>query len=231
MGGTLRKTLGKGTLRYGELLTAIVEIEGVMNARPLCYQYSDQLDDVITPSHLMHGRRIFNRHSNEVVSDETGVTLNKRFAHLLMVIEHAKSRWRQEYITELREYHRCKNKVPEKQAKVGDVVLIEDEKIPRVKWRLGVIDSLITSKDGYIRGCKLKVSVRGKSSIIQRPVNQLHYFEVSSSSTPTSSILTIRLPSLIKVRVLLLKSLQSELVRSNKNHLVECEERLQWLAK
>ena len=185
---TLRKTLGKGTLRYGELLTAIIEIEGIMNSRPLCYQYSDQLDDVITPSHLLHGRRIFNWHSNESISDETTYTLTNRLKHLQTVIDHMKNRWRHEYLTELREYHRCKNKVPEKQAMVGDVVLVEDKKIPRVKWRMGIITHLILSKDGYIRGCKLKVSDKGRISVIQRPVNHLYYFEVSSSSIAITDI-------------------------------------------
>ena len=58
----LRKTLGKSKLNYEELYTVIVEIESVLNSRPLCYIYDDEIDDVITPSHLMHGRRILQSH-------------------------------------------------------------------------------------------------------------------------------------------------------------------------
>ena len=57
---TLRKTLGKAILRFGELLTIITEIEGVMNNRPLCYLYSDNIEDVITPHHLIFGDSILN---------------------------------------------------------------------------------------------------------------------------------------------------------------------------
>ena len=54
----LKKTLGKSKLMYEELLTVTFEIEGVINSCPLCYVSDDPTDNVITPSHLMIGRRL-----------------------------------------------------------------------------------------------------------------------------------------------------------------------------
>ena len=91
--------------------------------------------------------------------------------------------WKKEYLTELREYQRCNNRLPAKQVKIGDVVLISDDKIPRCRWRLGKVEELLKSKDGRVRGCKLRVHCdKKKIAYLNRPVNKLCYFEVSSSS-------------------------------------------------
>ena len=178
-----------------------------MNSRPLCYQYSDQVDDVITPSHLIHGRRIFNLNVDDLIINENSVSLTRRLKHLQTVIVQMKNRWENEYLTELREYHRCKNNIPEKQAKVGDVVLVEEKKMPRVRWRLGIITSLFKSKDDHIRGCRLRVSDKGRISEIQRPVNHLFYFEVSSPpTTENSEILTLPAEQTILSHLLLVEN-------------------------
>ena len=54
----LRKILSKSKLTYEELLTVICEIESVVNSRPLCYVYDDSIEETITPSHLLLGRRV-----------------------------------------------------------------------------------------------------------------------------------------------------------------------------
>ena len=53
----LRKTLGRAVLTYDELLTLVVETEAVLNSRTLSYISSDDLDEPLTPSHLLIGYR------------------------------------------------------------------------------------------------------------------------------------------------------------------------------
>ena len=48
----LRKVLGQAKFSHDELLTALVEIEMVLNSRPLTYVSADDLDEPLTPSHL-----------------------------------------------------------------------------------------------------------------------------------------------------------------------------------
>jgi len=38
--------------------TAVVEIEAILNSRPLFYVGPDDLDETLTPSHLLTGHRI-----------------------------------------------------------------------------------------------------------------------------------------------------------------------------
>ena len=52
----LRKIIGQASFSYDELLTAVIEVEGVLNSRPLSYVSLDYLDEPLTPSHLISDR-------------------------------------------------------------------------------------------------------------------------------------------------------------------------------
>ena len=54
----LKKTLGRARLTYEELLTVLTEVECILNSRPLTYLYPDDLEEPLTPSHLISGRRL-----------------------------------------------------------------------------------------------------------------------------------------------------------------------------
>ena len=54
----LRKTLRNAKLNYDELHTVLVKVEETLNFRSLTYVSSDDPEEPLTPSHLMHGRRI-----------------------------------------------------------------------------------------------------------------------------------------------------------------------------
>ena len=54
----LRKIVGRAKLNYDELLTAVTEVESIINSRPLSYISSEDLEEPITPSHFLTGRRL-----------------------------------------------------------------------------------------------------------------------------------------------------------------------------
>ena len=98
---SIRKTLGRATLNFDELNTILIEIEGVINARPLTYVYDDEdpLSSVLTPSHLIYGRRLTtlpNSAHFEIVS--TFQTLTRRHKHLRNLLQRVTKQWRQEYL-------------------------------------------------------------------------------------------------------------------------------------
>ena len=55
--------------------------------------------------------------------------------------------------------------------KVDDVVVIEEDVVPRYRWRLGVVVELLKVSDGYVRGTKVKV---GKTKNIPCLVSRLY---------------------------------------------------------
>jgi len=48
----LRKSIGRARLSYDELSTLMVEIESIINSRPLSYLSLEDLEEPLTPSHL-----------------------------------------------------------------------------------------------------------------------------------------------------------------------------------
>jgi len=55
---SLRKAIGRAALRFDELNTRLIEIESVVNARPLTFVYVNckGINYVLTPSHLLYRR-------------------------------------------------------------------------------------------------------------------------------------------------------------------------------
>ena len=70
MKGCLKKTLRNARLTYEELLTVITEIACVLNSKPLTFVNSEDMDEPLTPSHLVMGRRLLSlpeEKDNEIV--------------------------------------------------------------------------------------------------------------------------------------------------------------------
>ena len=157
--------------------TAIVEIEAIVNSRPLAYIYPDDLEQPLTPSHLLVGRRLLSLPDHltylEPEEDEdfelTTESLQRRAKYLNSVLNHFWRRWSREYLLELRDTHRQRStENSQKSIETGDMVLIHDQDHPRGFWKMAKVLSLITGKDGVVRGAVLKVAAqRGPPTTLQ----------------------------------------------------------------
>ena len=186
----LRKVVGRARLYYDELSTVLIEIEAVINCRPLTYVSAEDLDEPLTPSHFLYGRRIQNLPdglSEEHGDEEFTVTqscLSKRLKHLNATLNQFWKCWRGEYLLELRDAHRHHGgKSDAAPPSVGDVVLVEDEDKPRGLWKLARVSSLITGRDGHPRGAVLHVPSSGGQGTLQRPLQRLFPIEVVDQPT------------------------------------------------
>lgn len=181
----LRKVVGRARLFYDELSTVLTEIEAVINCRPLTYISAEDLDEPLTPSHFLYGRRIQNLPdglSEEHGEEEFAVAqpcLSKRLRHLNATLNQFWKRWRGEYLLELRDAHRRHGgRLDAIPPSVGDIVLVEDEGKPRGLWQLARVSSLITGRDGHPRGAVLHVPSSGSQGTLQRPLQHLFPIEV-----------------------------------------------------
>ena len=131
----MRKTIGQARLNYDEMTTALVKAEAVLNSRPLTYVTMDDMDEPLTPSHLLTGHRILSLPSNPKLNDkENGDEefclnecdqLTRRARHLNRTLNTLWDRWRQEYLLELPEAHRHnQGSLNTAAEKVDDVVVV-----------------------------------------------------------------------------------------------------------
>ena len=174
--------MSKSKLTYEELLTVICEIESVVSSRPLCYVYNDSIEEVITPSHLLLGRGVLTKLDIDFNENNLDCNILSRLVHYLQtLIVHYWNRWKQEYLSELRERHELTNVILDRQIKLNEVVIIEETHTPRLRWKIGQVEEFVTSKDGFNRGCKLRVIGKGRHYFIKRPVNKLYTLEIRDS--------------------------------------------------
>ena len=192
----LRKVVSRARFSYDELHTAVVEIEAVINSRPLSYLHPDDLEQPLTPSHLLVGRRLLSLPDHlchlEPEDDEdfelNTTSVQKRVKHLNNIINHFWRRWRREYLLELRDTQRVRvSKGVKKTLTDGDIVLLHDADLPRGCWKLAKVQGLITGRDGKVRGASLKVASRsGTPTMLNRPLQLLYPLEIHVDPHPTS---------------------------------------------
>ena len=140
----LRKTLRNAKLDYEELHTLLVEVERMLNSRPLKYVFSDDVEEPLSPFHLIYGRGILSLPEvtpvreaslNQEASCNDGPTRRK---YLRLLLDHFWKRWSKEYFTEL---HRQRRR-PEGSISlsVGDVVTLFEDNLSCSQWRLERVD-------------------------------------------------------------------------------------------
>ena len=91
-----------------------------------------------------------------------------------LLLQHFTSRWINEYLTSLREFHRTSGSNDCKIA-TGDIVLVHDDG-PRIQWRLAIIEDLIHGGDGLVQAANIRTS----TGLTNRPIVRLIPLEVSA---------------------------------------------------
>jgi hypothetical protein len=194
----LKKIIGKSKLTYEELLTAVIEVEAIINSRPLSYVSMDDLEEPLTPSHLLVGRRLLSipdhipsNHPRDYNTSNS--ELNDRMRHLNNILDHFWTRWKKEYLLELRECHRHPHQTRgSDKINVGDVVVVHEDGKHRGFWKLGRVEKLLVGQDGESRGAVVKVHQKeGHCILLRRPVQKLFPIEVNSADTCEDEILNV----------------------------------------
>ena len=177
---SLKKILGRSFVTVSELQTIVVEIEAILNDRPLTYLSSDVQDnEPLTPSHLLYGRRItslpYPDNGDELEDPNYGddSALRRRNNLQAAVLQRFGSRWRHEYLTSLREFHRSSGN-NEQTIKEDELVIVHDDK-PRNTWKLAIIEELIRGNDALVRAA----NIRTKNGRTNRPITKLYPSGVS----------------------------------------------------
>ncbi|XP_029670916.1 uncharacterized protein LOC115240087 [Formica exsecta] len=162
----LRRTIGETALTYEELTTLLVQIEAVLNSRPLC-PLSDDPEDLaaLTPGHFIIGAAPTTIPEPSLTS--VPLTRLSRWQLIQQQLQHFWSRWSAECLQ--RQLAISKWHHPSTQIKVGSLVLLTDERFPPSKWPLARVTQLHLGSDGLCRVVTLKTA----TTELKRPITKL----------------------------------------------------------
>ena len=167
----LRAILGESRTTDEELLTAVVEVEGILNSRPLTYCSSDSNDEhVLTPNHFLYGP--MGGQLAPRVIDDLAFNPRNRWRFTQDLISKCWKRLMKEYLSALN----TRNKWVEEKRNIApdDVVLLVDPGNPRGHWPLGQIQEVFPGPDGKVR--VVRVRTGGKDYV--QPITKLCPLEI-----------------------------------------------------
>ena len=146
-----------------------MEIESTLNSRPLTYEYDEAGEEMLMPAHLIFGRRIQSMpdpSASEESDEEESRSCSDRFRYLRTRLAHFWSRWRNEYLKDLREIHCRESGKPARITEVGDVVTVHEDNKKIGNWKMDIVEKLVKGKDGVVRGAEVRVITKGRRTCI-----------------------------------------------------------------
>ncbi|XP_055922514.1 uncharacterized protein LOC129953385 [Eupeodes corollae] len=164
--GHLYRSLGNAKLSFEELSTALVEIEAIMNSRPITSISTDPNDfEALTPAHLLIGSSL--KAIPELLTEVSDISYLERWRRINAVKTHFWKRWSNEYVTELQGRGKWTTSSPN--IAIGSLVIIHEDNLPPQKWLLGRVTKVIEGPDGRVRVADVKTQ-RGT---FRRPIRKL----------------------------------------------------------
>lgn len=162
----LKRVLGMANLTYEEMYTLLVQIEGILNSRPLTPLSSDPSDlSALTPFHFLIGRTLTVL-PHPQMSDCDSARL-PRHQRVELLRQHFWRRFNKEYISQLHQrtrWQRTQGALTE-----GSLVIVKDEALPVAQWPLGRIVKLYPGHDGEARVADIKI----KTGTIRRAFHKI----------------------------------------------------------
>lgn len=161
----LRHALPDRTPSEDLLRSCLIEIESIINSRPLTYvETTDDNLEALTPNHFLLGSSSGVKHIS-IFSDDV-MCLRAEWRKQQRVTQVFWQRWVAEYLPTISQRTQWHDKI--EPLKVGDVVAIVSPETP-YQWKLGRIESVMISKDGNVR----QAQVRTSTGILTRPASKL----------------------------------------------------------
>ncbi|XP_065079709.1 uncharacterized protein LOC135702581 [Ochlerotatus camptorhynchus] len=142
-------------LNIDDFNTLIIQIEGVMNSRPLTPLSSDPADVIaLTPGHLIIGEPVHSLPEPNICD----IPINRldSFQKMQQRLQHFWRAWSRDYVAQLQD--RKKWPVVHPDIDVGTLVVLKEDNAPPMRWNLGRIAQVFPSKDGHVRVVQVRTA-------------------------------------------------------------------------
>ncbi|CAK1598625.1 unnamed protein product [Parnassius mnemosyne] len=146
----LKRVLAAALLTYEEFVTVLIQVEGILNSRPLCPLSNTDINDfsALTPAHFLIGRAITTVPDYEY-KDVPAHRLTL-FQQLQQLQQDFWRRWSRDYIGILQQRTKWRSsKGPA--LSVDTMVVVKDDRLPPCQWKLGRIIQTHDGRDSVAR--------------------------------------------------------------------------------
>ena len=152
----LVRTVGDTLLTFEQLETLVIEIEAILNSRPISPLSSDPNDfHPLTPGHFLIGGALTTFPQADF--SDTPSTRLSIWQHAQKMREHFWKRWHQEYLHQLITRNKWGSNVINK-VDIGTLVIIKEDNVPPLQWVTGRITAVSKGSDGVIRVATVKTN-------------------------------------------------------------------------
>ena len=163
--GHLHRSLMNTRLTFEELCTALVEVEAIMNSRPISTLSTDPNDlQPLTPGHFLIGTSL---KALPTRSYDESTAARDHWAHISAVKQRFWDLWRSDYLNELQ--IRSKWSKQQHNVEPGTIVIVHEDNMPPQKWLLGRVVSSMPGKDSKVR----VVDIQTSKGLIRRPIRKI----------------------------------------------------------
>ncbi len=142
----LKRVVANARLTFEEYYTVLCQVEACLNSRPLVCD--DDGVEALTPGHFLIGRPLqLLPDSPSTFRDD--VTLVRRWQLCQTLVHHFWRRWSADYLVTLRQFNKWQR--PSRNARVGDVVVLQEDTLVPTKWPLARVTHVHPGRDGLVR--------------------------------------------------------------------------------
>ena len=142
----LHAMIGEHLVNEETLVTFLVEVEKILNSRPITCVSSDPSDlEPLTPNHIL----LLRHNQCSAPSEfEDSDKFRARWKRVHILANEFWARWVKEYLPMLQE--RQKWLKQRRNFKVGDLVIMKDTNMPRGQWPKALVQETFPDSDGVV---------------------------------------------------------------------------------
>ncbi|XP_073966911.1 uncharacterized protein [Choristoneura fumiferana] len=162
----LKRVLGNHVLSYEHFNTLLIEIEAILNSRPISPLSEDASDEqCLTPAHFIIGDRL----TSFPEVDVSNIPDNRLKIYQLItkLKQNFWKRWRTDYLNSLQMRYKWHSSKPN--INLNSLVLLKEDKAPPLSWPMGRVTQLFHGKDSNVRAVSIKI----KDSVYVRPITKI----------------------------------------------------------
>lgn len=164
--GHMKRVIGNRLLKIDEMNTVVTQIEACLNSRPLTPLNNDPRDlEALTPGHFLIQRPL-----TAIAEPNLSGLREGRLSRWQQVQNYSQQIWKcwsTDYLSSLQ----SRNKWTRQRDNfgIGSMVLLKEDNIPPLKWKLGRVEELHPGSDGNVR----VVTVRTKEGSYRRGISKI----------------------------------------------------------